>query len=122
MPKSQFIDPNFIRQSGSIHFEDIPVNQYNKTIAEEKKNFKKEELVTMFTDIATLREFESMIYSIKVQGEYAGFKHSYPGPAHLSMGQEAAAVGQAFILDKNDITFGSPFTQRGFGSRSFFYP
>ena len=107
MPKSQFIDPNFIRQSGSIHFEDIPVNQYNKTIAEEKKNFKKEELVTMFTDIATLREFESMIYSIKVQGEYAGFKHSYPGPAHLSMGQEAAAVGQAFILDKNDITFGS---------------
>ena len=61
----------------------------------------------MFTDIATLREFESMIYSIKVQGEYAGFKHSYPGPAHLSMGQEAAAVGQAFILDKNDITFGS---------------
>jgi len=107
MPKSQFIDPNFIRKSGSIHFEDIPVNQYNKTIAEEKKNFKKAELVTMFEDIATLREFESMIYSIKVQGEYAGFKHSYPGPAHLSMGQEAAAVGQAFILDKNDITFGS---------------
>ena len=107
MPKSQFIDPNFIRQSGTIHFEDIPVNQYNKTITEEKKNFKKEELVTMFTDIATLREFESMIYSIKVQGEYNGFKHSYPGPAHLSMGQEAAAVGQAFILDKNDITFGS---------------
>ncbi len=107
MPKSQFIDPNFIRQPGSIHFEDIPVNQYKKTIAEEKKNYKKEELVTMFSDIATLREFESMIYSIKVQGEYAGFKHSYPGPAHLSMGQEAAAVGQAFILDKNDITFGS---------------
>ena len=107
MPKSQFIDPNFIRKPGYIHFEDIPVNQYNKTIAEEKKNFKKGELVTMFTDIATLREFESMIYSIKVQGEYNGFKHSYPGPAHLSMGQEAAAVGQAFILDKNDITFGS---------------
>ncbi|MBP5307980.1 MAG: dehydrogenase [Clostridia bacterium] len=107
MPKSQFIDPNFIRKSGSIHFEDIPVNQYNKTVAEEKKNFKKDELVTMFRDIATLREFESMIYSIKVQGEYNGFKHSYPGPAHLSMGQEAAAVGQAFILDKNDITFGS---------------
>ncbi len=107
MPKSQFIDPNFIRNSGTIHFEDIPVNQYNKTIAEEKKNYKKQELVTMFEDIATLREFESMIYSIKVQGEYAGFKHSYPGPAHLSMGQEAAAVGQAFILDKNDITFGS---------------
>ena len=107
MPKSQFIDPNFIRKSGTIHFEDIPVNQYNKTIADEKKNFKKGELVTMFEDIATLREFESMIYSIKVQGEYNGFKHSYPGPAHLSMGQEAAAVGQAFILDKNDITFGS---------------
>ena len=38
MPKSQFIDPSVMRAPGFVHFEDIPVNRYNKTIAEEKAN------------------------------------------------------------------------------------
>lgn len=107
MPKCEFIDPKFIRAKGKIEFTDIPVNVYDKTIEDEKKNFKKDDFVRIFNDIAILREFESMINSIKVKGEYQGFKHSYPGPAHLSMGQEAAAVGQAYILDMDDMTFGS---------------
>ena len=107
MPKNLVIDPNFIRAKGSINFTDIPVNVYDKTIADEKKNFKKADFVRIFNDIAMLREFESMINEIKIKGEYQGFKHSYPGPAHLSMGQEAAAVGQAYILDMDDMTFGS---------------
>lgn len=107
MPKCEFIDPNFIRKSGKISFTDIPVNVYNKTIEQEKKNFSNDDFVRIFNDIAVLREFESMIQDIKVKGEYQGFKHSYPGPAHLSIGQEAAAVGQAYILDLNDMTFGS---------------
>ena len=36
MPKSQFIDPSVMRAPGFVHFEDIPVNRYNKTIAEER--------------------------------------------------------------------------------------
>ena len=107
MPKNLVIDPNFIRAKGKIQFSDIPVNVYNKTIEDEKKNFKKADFVRIFNDIAMLREFESMINEIKIKGEYQGFKHSYPGPAHLSMGQEAAAVGQAYILDMDDMTFGS---------------
>ncbi len=107
MPKNLVIDPNFIRAKGKIEFEDILVNQYDKTIQDEKKNFKKDDFVRIFNDIAMLREFESMINEIKIKGEYQGFKHSYPGPAHLSMGQEAAAVGQAYILDMDDMTFGS---------------
>jgi len=107
MPKNLVIDPNFIRAKGKIEFTDIPVNVYNKTIEDEKKNFKKADFVRIFNDIAMLREFESMINEIKIKGEYQGFKHSYPGPAHLSMGQEAAAVGQAYILDMDDMTFGS---------------
>jgi len=107
MPKNLVIDPNFIRAKGKIEFTDIPVNVYNKTIEEEKKNFKKADFVRIFNDIAMLREFESMINEIKIKGEYQGFKHSYPGPAHLSIGQEAAAVGQAYILDMDDMTFGS---------------
>ena len=107
MPKCEFIDPKFIRAKGQISFTDIPVNVYDKTIEDEKKNFSKDDFVRIFNDIAMLREFESMINLIKIKGEYQGFKHSYPGPAHLSMGQEAAAVGQAYILDMDDMTFGS---------------
>ncbi len=107
MPKNLVIDPQFIRAQGKIGFTDIPVNVYNKTIKEEKENFSKADFVRIFNDIAMLREFESMINEIKIKGEYQGFKHSYPGPAHLSMGQEAAAVGQAYILDMDDMTFGS---------------
>lgn len=107
MPKNLVIDPQFIRAPGKIGFTDIPVNVYNKTIKDEKENFSKADFVRIFNDIAMLREFESMINEIKIKGEYQGFKHSYPGPAHLSMGQEAAAVGQAYILDMDDMTFGS---------------
>ena len=107
MPKNLVIDPNFIRAKGKIQFTDIPVNVYDKKIEDEKKNFKKADFVRIFNDIAMLREFESMINEIKIKGEYQGFKHSYPGPAHLSMGQEAAAVGQAYLLDMDDMTFGS---------------
>ena len=39
MPKSQFIDPNEIRKKGKIKFKDIDVNQYSKSIEDEKKNF-----------------------------------------------------------------------------------
>ena len=107
MPKSQVIDPNFIRAQGKIQFTDIPVNVYNKSIKDEKDNFSKADFVRIFNDIATLREFESMINDIKIKQEYQGFKTNYPGPAHLSIGQEAAAVGQAYILDMDDMTFGS---------------
>ena len=107
MSKQLFVDPVELRKPGKITFEDIPVNVYNKTIQDEKANYSKEDFIRIFHDIAMLREFESMINSIKIKGEYQGFKHSYPGPAHLSMGQEAAAVGQAYILDLDDMTFGS---------------
>ncbi len=109
MPKSLFVDPAEMRASGAIHFEDIPVNVYNKTIEEEKKegNFTDDDLKRIYRDIAILREFESMLNSIKTQGGYNGIDTTYPGPAHLSLGQEAAAVGEAYLLDKNDFIFGS---------------
>lgn len=107
MPKSQFIDPNEIRKSGWITFKDIPVNQYQKTVKDEKDNFSKEELIRIYRDMLIIREFEIMLNLIKTTGEYNGIEYNYPGPAHLSIGQESAAVGQAFILDKDDFIFGS---------------
>lgn len=107
MPKSQFIDPNEIRRSGYIKFNDIPVNQYNKTIEEEKQNFSNEDFIRIFRDMAIIREFETMLNAIKTTNEYNGIKYNHPGPAHLSIGQEASVVGQAYLLDKDDHIFGS---------------
>ncbi len=107
MPKSLFVDPALTRAAGKITFEDIPVNVYNKTIKEERKRYSDDDLVRIYRDITVLREFESMLNQIKTQGLYNGIETTYPGPAHLSIGQEAACVGQAYHLDQNDFTFGS---------------
>jgi 2-oxoisovalerate dehydrogenase E1 component len=107
MPRSQFMDPNEVRKSGYITFRDIPVNQYRKTIEEEKSDFTTQDFLRIYRDMAIIREFETMINLIKTTGEYNGIKYNHPGPAHLSIGQEASAVGQAYILDKDDFIFGS---------------
>ena len=107
MPKSLYIDPEAVRKSGKITFEDIPMNVYQKTVKDEVGNFTKEQLVNIYRDMLTLREFETMINLIKTTGEYEGVAYNHPGPAHLSMGQEAAAVGQAFHLTADDFIFGS---------------
>ena len=107
MPKSLFVDPAETLAPGKITFNDIPVNQYNKTIKDERKRYSDDDLVRIYRDITVLREFESMLSLIKTQGVYNGIETTYPGPAHLSVGQEAAAVGQAYLLDQNDFSFGS---------------
>ena len=109
MPNSLYVDPVKVRAAGEVTFESIPVNQYNKSIKDElkEKNFTKADLIRIFRDMTVLREFETMLNLIKTQGAYNGVEHTYPGPAHLSIGQEAACVGQSYLLDENDFAFGS---------------
>lgn len=107
MPKSQFIDPKEVRKPGFVEFQPIPVNQYQKTVKEERANFTDEELQTIYHDMVLIREFETMINLIKIKGEYNGTPYNHPGPAHLSIGQESAAVGMAWTLDVDDFIFGS---------------
>ena len=61
----------------------------------------------IYRDMTIIREFETMLNSIKTTNEYNGIKYNHPGPAHLSTGQEASAVGMAYTLDKDDFIFGS---------------
>lgn len=107
MTKSLGVYPDKARAAGWIEFERIPVNQYGKTVQQEKEAFGDAELVRVFRDMAVIREFETMLNSIKRTGEYNGMKCGYGGPAHLSMGQEAAAVGMAWSLSAEDFIFGS---------------
>ncbi|VAW23112.1 Acetoin dehydrogenase E1 component alpha-subunit / Acetoin dehydrogenase E1 component beta-subunit [hydrothermal vent metagenome] len=107
MPKVQFIDPSEVRKPGEITFTPIPVNQYNKTVSEERENFSDEELVRIYHDMVAIREFETMLNLIKTTGEYNGVAYNHPGPAHLSIGQESASVGMAYLLTVDDFVFGS---------------
>ena len=107
MSKQLFVDPNEMRAPGYIHFEDIPCNQYRKTVKDEFGNFTTEQLINIYRDMLTLREFETMINEIKINGKYNGVSYNHPGPAHLSIGEEAAAVGEAFHMTVDDLIFGS---------------
>ena len=51
-------------------------------------------LIRIFRDMVLIREFETMLDRIKKEGSYQGIEYQHKGPAHLSIGQEAAAVGQ----------------------------
>jgi 2-oxoisovalerate dehydrogenase E1 component len=107
MPKNQVICPKELRKSGEITFKPIPINQYKPDYKKELKKYGKDRLVKMYYDMLVIREFETMLNQIKVQGSYNGMEYNHPGPAHLSIGQEAAAVGQAVHLDTDDYIFGS---------------
>ncbi len=107
MAKTLTLDPKQRRRQCKISFTDIPVNTYQKSVADEKEVFTKDEFLRIFRDMLIIREFESMLNDIKTKGKYGGTAYSYPGPAHLGIGQEAAYVGQAFELGIDDYIFGS---------------
>jgi 2-oxoisovalerate dehydrogenase E1 component len=107
MPKTQFINPSDVRRAQTLELGSIPVNQYDKSMKEELSRFSREDLLRIYRDMLIIREFETMLNLIKTTGEYKGIPYSHPGPAHLSIGQEASAVGMAYKLDINDYIFGS---------------
>ena len=107
MPKVQIIDPKKIRKKSEIRFGTIPVNAYNKTLENEKGNYTGDDLKRIYHDMFVIREFETMLNTIKTTGQYEGIQYNHPGPAHLSIGQEASAVGMAYSLTVDDYVFGS---------------
>lgn len=107
MSKQLSFDPAKLREKDIIKIPGIPVNQYVPDFKKELKRYGKERLVRIFYDMLVIREFETMLDSIKKEGSYQGISYNHKGPAHLSAGQESAAVGQAVNLDPQDFIFGS---------------
>ena len=107
MPKVQVIDPSGVRKPGQIDFQPIPVNRYQKSVKDERAHFSDAEFKAIYHDMVLIREFETMLNLIKTRGEYNGTPYNHPGPAHLSIGQESAAVGMAWTLTVDDFIFGS---------------
>ncbi len=107
MPKSILITPEKAFAPDCIHFRDIEVNSYQRTIEDELQVFTREDFLDIYHDMCAIREFETVLNLIKTKGTYKGLTYSHLGPAHLSIGQEAAAVGMAFALTPDDHIFGS---------------
>ena len=107
MPKSLTIDPAAMRQRAVIQAPEIPVNAYVSDAAAEGACYARAQLVDIYHDMLLIREFETALDNFKKEGVYRGIEYTHAGPAHLSIGQEAAAVGQSLHLDPDDFILGS---------------
>lgn len=107
MAKELLIDPTETRRQGRIEFASIAVNGYQSDLAKETSLYGTDAIRRIGRDMILVREFELMLNAIKREGAYLGVKYNHAGPAHLSIGQEATAVGQAYSLGVIDKVFGS---------------
>ena len=107
MPKELIVDPAVTRRRDQIAFDPIPVHAYDTPFADERARRGDERLLGVLRHMLIIREFETMLGEFKARGAYAGIEYTYKGPAHLSIGQEGAAVGAALALAPDDHIFGS---------------
>ena len=107
MPKHLQIDPQQTYGADTVSFGDIPVHAYEGDLAAERERWGDAALCEALRHMLLVREFESMLHAFKSTGAYRGIDYVYKGPAHLSVGQEAAAVGSAMALAPQDQIFGS---------------
>ena len=107
MPKELLVDPALVLRSGSITTPALPVHAYARTMGAEVAARGAAALRDVLRHMMVIREFEGMLAALKATGSHRGVAHVYKGPAHLSIGQEGAAVGAALALDPADHIFGS---------------
>ncbi len=107
MPKSLTINPAKERQPSTLLAPEIPVNAYIADPEAEAATYTRQQLVNVYHDMCLIREFETALDRFKKEGAYRGVSYTPAGPAHLSIGQEAAAVGQCIHLEPADFILGS---------------
>jgi 2-oxoisovalerate dehydrogenase E1 component len=109
MVKQLVIVPEAVRRPQTIDLGSIPVNAYRKDLASEiaAGTLAPRDAIRIYRDMVVIREFEEMLDEIKKLGSWRGMAYDHKGPAHLSVGQEAAAVGECFLLDADSHIFGS---------------
>ena len=107
MPKSINVDPQSVQTSGLLEFADIRLHAYDVDFADEIAARGTDKMREILRHMMVIREFESMLASFKAKGSYAGIEYLYKGPAHLSIGQEGAAVGASLGYLARDHIYGS---------------
>lgn len=110
MTKCLMVIPELVRRSELLNLGSIPINTYSTSLKEELEQNPAVTLgacLRIFRDMTLIREFETMLDQIKKLGAYEGIEYRHAGPAHLSIGQEGAAVGECFYLNFEDHIYGS---------------
>jgi len=107
MPKSLEVNPSRLAERGRLPMPEVPLFAYSRSMQEERDNRGDETLKDVLRHMMIVREFETMLGDLRAQGKYADIEFAYQGPAHLSVGQEAAAVGAALALTPSDHIFGN---------------
>lgn len=107
MTRSLIVDPATVRAATTITTPEIPVNAYRPNFTAERNTYGDQGLIDILHDMIAIRSFETMLNSIKTTGSFNGVEYNHRGPAHLSIGQESAVVGQASQLEPHDFIFGS---------------
>lgn len=109
MPKSMPINPEQAREKGYDKLLEIKTNQYKKNakLELESKNFSKEDLIEIYKLMVISRKFDEMLLENKLTNSFKKVEYKYDGPLHVSIGQEATSIGQAWLLDKEDFLYGT---------------
>ncbi len=107
MPKSIPVLPERFNQKGSLTHANIAIYQYQTALQEELTTRGKQSLIDVLRHMLIVREFETMLGALRSMGKYESLEYAYRGPAHLSVGQEASAVGTALALLPQDHIYGS---------------
>src|SRR6056297_699024 len=107
MPKELLVDPAATRRRATLDVPPIPVHAYDRPLSAERAARGDAALREVLRHMLVVRVFEEMLGSLKGTGAFNGIAHVYKGPAHLSIGQEAAAVGSALAQTPADFIFGS---------------
>ncbi len=111
MVKEIDVIPDFSK--GEIAFQPIPKYTYQKNLREElRSGFPRDLIFKLLEVMLTIRRFEELIVEMK-NGKYSPRKDfKFIGATHLSIGQEAVAVGIMGVLKRTDYITS---THRGHG-------
>ena len=97
-----------------LEFEPIPAFSYAKSLQQElkEKTITAPEALWLYEQMLCVRAFEEMILAVRNQAYPAIKGFEYRGPTHLSIGQEASAVGSCSAIRLTDYITS---THRGHG-------
>ena len=111
-PKGLVIGPDFTPRT--LTFGEVPCYAYTKTLKDEiaSGRLTREDALFMYRQVLYIRAFETMIIRLR-SGELVPFDgYKFAGATHLSIGQEAVAVGANAALRADDYITSS---HRGHG-------
>lgn len=109
MPKSMYINPEEYLNGEDIDLGTIPSFKYKKTLNDElnSKNLNVNDVYQILFQMKLIRKFEIFLQSWKETGQVNNKFVNFFGPAHISIGQEACAVGQYFTATLDDVNMGT---------------